>query len=340
MMHRIVLLLAGLALAGAAAAQTLPGVTLRLGGDVDVAQPLEGALHALAGNLSIDARVSGDVSAAAGEVRLAPNASIDGDVALAAGKVKLDGPIQGDVRVAAGHVQIDAPVAGNVSIAAGSLELGPAARIQGRLSFRGGELRRDPAAQVIGGIMHSPARHWSEPEPIGWRFHQGWIWTLGLMALAALIAAALPDASRRMAHELGVRPWITPLLGLVALASIPIAAVLLMLTIIGIPIALLALVGYAGLLLVAYAWVAVVVGAMLLDVVHPQTAARTAWRVAAAVLAMLALAILVRVPVVGGLVKLAALAVGLGMIFAAAFRHAPPASPQPLATPGTTGEQA
>ena len=334
MTHRIALLLACLALAGTAVAETIPGPTIRIGGDVAIAQPLEGSLHALAGTVAIDARVSGDVSAAAGDVHLGSTGAIDGDLSLAAGQVTLDGPIQGDVRVAAGRVEIDGPVAGNVSIAAGSLELGPAARIQGRLSFRGGELRRDPAAQVIGGITHTQPHRWREREHgMGWRFGHGWIWTAGLMLLAGLIAAALPDVSRRMAHELAERPWITPLLGLVALASIPVAAVLLVLTIIGIPIALLALIGYAGLLLVAYAWVAVVVGGMLLDRVNPETAARTAWRVGAAVLAMLALALLVRVPFVGGLVRLVALAAGLGMIFAAAFRPSAPGAEPPPGAP-------
>src|SRR6185437_7840622 len=107
-------------------------------------------------------------------------------------------------------------------------------------------------------------------------------------------------------------PWITPLLGLVALTTVPVAAVLLMITVIGIPLGVLAVIGYAALLLVGYVWVAVVVGGMLLDRVKPETAARTAWRVGAAVLAMLALALLVRVPFVGGLVRLVALAAGLG----------------------------
>jgi len=149
------------------------------------------------------------------------------------------------------------------------------------------------------------------------------------MVLAALIAAALPGASQRMAQELRDRPWITPLLGLVALTTVPVAAVLLMITVIGIPLGVLAVIGYAALLLVGYVWVAVVVGGMLLDRVKPETAARTAWRVGAAVLAMLSMAILGRVPFVGHLVMLVALVVGVGMIVAVAFRHSTPVEAHP-----------
>lgn len=326
MSRRIALLvLSCLALAGSAAAAEAPfDSTIYVGGDVQVSKPVEGPVHALGGNVSIEAPVNGDVWVAGGEVRLASTATVAGDVSAAGGDVTIEGPTRGDLNVAGGDVRIDGPVSGDASIAAGTLELGPGARIQGKLHLTGGDLRRDPAAQVLGGVDYTRHRWHGHERTATERFLHGWIWTLGLVLLAALIAAALPEASRRMAQELEERPWLTALLGLVALVSIPIAAALLIITIIGIPVGLLAIVGYVALILVGYVWVAVVVGGMLLDRVNPQTAARTAWRVGAAVLTMLALAVLVRVPFVGGFVKLAALAVGVGMIVAVVFRHSTP----------------
>jgi hypothetical protein len=140
------------------------------------------------------------------------------------------------------------------------------------------------------------------------------------MLLAALIAGALPGPSARMAQELRERPWMTVLLGVVALTSIPIAAVLIMVTIIGIPIGIVALLGYVALLLVGYVWLSVVLGGLLLERVKPETAALTAWRMGAAVLTMLAIALLARLPFAGGLVRLAVLACGVGMIVAAIAR--------------------
>ena len=328
MTHRIALLLLGLALAGSAAAEdTAADRSIWIGGDVDISQAIEGPVIAAGGNVTVNAPVDGRLRVAGGKVTLGPAAAISGDAAIAGGQITLDGSIKGDLHAAGGEIRINGPVAGNASIAAGTLELGPDARIQGKLTFRGPELRRDPAAQVVGGVEQSPGRWHRHERTMAQRFAHGWIWTSGLMVLAALIAAALPGPSRRLAQELRERPWLTPLLGLVALTSIPIAAVLLMITIIGIPIGLLALIGYAALLLVGYVWLAVVVGGMLLDRVKPETAALTAWRAGAAVLAMLVLAVLVRVPFVGGLVHLTALAVGVGMIVAVVFRHSPPAPP-------------
>lgn len=298
-MGRLALFLSCLLLAGAAAASD---ASLRIGGDVNVTDATSGPLRVLGGQISVDGRV-------------------DGDASLAGGTITVNGPVRDNLRAAGGHVTINAPVGGNVSVAAGTLDLGPEARIAGNLSFHGGELHRDPAAQVAGNLEQSSRGYRHREHGPFWGYMRGWLWTSCLIALAALIAAALPGPSKRMAAELRERPWLTTLLGLVALTSIPVAAVLLMITIIGIPIGLLAIVGYAALLMVGYVWLAVVVGGLLLDRVKPETAALTAWRVGAAMLAMLALALLARLPFVGGLVGFAALVVGVGMIVAAVMRR-------------------
>ena len=315
--------LAALALPAAAASDEIQITdTVRVGGHIVVTQPLEGPLHAAGGNIRIEAPVHGNVRVAGGTVVVAPEAVISESVSIAAGTIKVDGTVNGELSAMGGNVSLNGPVAGDVSVRAGTLNLGPDARIAGKLSFRGGQLNQDPAAQVTGGITQKTGRHWGSRERTpAERFLRGWLWTAGLIVLAALIAAALPGPSQRMARELRARPWITPLLGLIALTVIPVAAVLAMITVIGIPLGLLALFGYAALLLVGYAWLAVVVGGLLLDRINPEAAAQSAWRVGAAMLAMLTLAILARLPFVGGLVMMVALVVGVGMIVAAVMRR-------------------
>lgn len=305
-MGRIVLFLSILAFAGAAAAKD---ASVQLGGNIDISEAVDGSLSALGGKITIDAPVAGDTS-------------------LAGGKITVNAPVTGDLRAAGGHVTINAAIGGDASVAAGTLELGPEANIAGKLSFRGGEMKRDPAAQVTGGIDQRTGVKREHREHRGHElsgYTHGWLWTLGLAVLAALIAAGLPGLSNRMAQELRERPWVTTLVGLIAITSIPVAAVLVMVTIIGIPLGLLALVVYAALLMVGYVWLAVVMGGFLLDRVKPETAALTAWRAGAAVLAILVLALLTRLPFVGGLFVLTALVVGVGMVVAAAMRKTPPA---------------
>ncbi len=306
--------------AGAGAGEASANDLIRIGGDVDVSDATGGSLTAFGGRVAVDAPVAGDLRAAGGQIEVGSGAAIEGSASLAGGHITVQGPIHGNLRAAGGQITIDGPVTGDASIAGGTLSLGPDARIAGKLVFRGGELHQSPAAQVAGGVEHVRRGHHYESTPMN-RFTRGWAWTAALLVLAALIAGALPGPSQRLALELRERPWLTALLGFLALSAIPLAAILLMVTIIGIPIGILALVLYGVLLLVGYVWLAVVLGGLILDRFHAETAALTAWRVGAAMLAMLVMAILGRMPYVGGALKLAALAVGMGMIVGAVMRH-------------------
>lgn len=297
---------AALAVPAAAQDTHVLGKSVYVGADVDITEPVDGNVHAAGAEIKLSAPVSGDAH-------------------LAGGQVRITGAIKGKLRAAGGEVVIDGPIEGDASVAAGSLELGPRARIAGKLVFRGGDLKQDPAAQVVGGIEHRTGgtRHAHDMDPLG-RFARGWLWTVGLMVMAAIIAAALPGPTRRMTSELREHPWSAPLIGFISLTCIPIAAVLIMITIVGIPIGIVALLGYAALLLVGYVWLCVVVGGLLLDRFRADVAGQIAWRVGAAVIAMLVLALLARVPFVGGWVAFAALIVGVGMVVSGIFRKETP----------------
>jgi len=98
-----------------------------------------------------------------------------------------------------------------------------------------------------------------------------------------------------------------------------------MVTIIGIPIGVLAILGYAALLLVGYIATSVVLGGLVLDRVQAEAGRNVGWRALAAVAAMLAIGIVGRVPVLGHFVVFIALLVGGGAIVAAVIhRRAPP----------------
>jgi cytoskeletal protein CcmA (bactofilin family) len=319
-MKRIGLLLACLLLPVAALAQDVQvGEAIRFGSKVEISEAVQGPLVIAAGHVVVNAPVEGNVRLAGGRVDV--TGTVNGDASLAGGTITVTGEVKRNVHAAGGHVLIDGPVGGNVSVAGGKLELGPNARVAGKVKFFGGDMQRDPAAQVVGTVEHVRGGNHYREYTAGERFLRGWVWTMGLVLLAAIIAGALPGPSQRMAQELRERPWMTLLLGFIALTSIPIAAVLIMITIIGIPIGLLGLLGYAVLLLIGYVWLSVVLGGLILERVSPATAAVTAWRVGAAVVTMLAIALLVRVPFAGGFVKLAVLACGVGMIVAVIARR-------------------
>ena len=318
-MKRIGLLLSCLLLPLAGLAEEVQGAeTIRFGSTVAISELVQGPLAIAAGHVVVNAPVEGNARLAGGRVEV--TGPVDGDASLAGGSISVTGAVKGNVRAAGGQILLDGPVGGDVSVAGGKFELGPNARIAGKVKFFGAEMQRDPAAQVVGAVQHVHSSNHHREFTARERFVSSWFWTVGLMLMAAIIAGALPGPSGRMAQELRERPWMTLLLGLIALTSIPVAAVLIMITVIGIPIGIFGLLGYVVLLFTGYVWLSVVLGGLLLERVKPETAARTAWRMGAAAFTMLVIALLVRVPLAGGFVKLAVLACGVGMIVAVIYR--------------------
>jgi len=142
--------------------------------------------------------------------------------------------------------------------------------------------------------------------------------------LAALLLAALPRFHGRVGRTLRQHPALSMLLGVVWLVCAPAALVLLLLTVLGIPLALLGAALYVALLPLAYVSTAIAVGDWALRVWRADTASTWAWRAAAAALVLVLLSQATRVPWLGGAIVAAALAAGLGG-FALQLRAAPQA---------------
>ena len=283
-----------------------------------------GSSNFVGGKVEVDDPVGGDLHAAAGNIRV--TAPVTGNARMAGGNISITGAIGGNLKAAGGRVVIDGPVGGDASIAAGTLRLGPNAVIGGQLRFGGGHLEKDDAAVVVGGIRQRAA---PERDRSFGGAKARWIWTAGLMLLAAILAATLPGPSDRMMATLRAKPWMPPLLGFLAITAVPVAAVLVMITIIGIPIGLLALLAYAALLLIGYVTAAVVIGGLLLGRFKAGAIGLATWRAGAAVSIVLALALVSRIPLLGGVVQFAALVLGVGLVIGLAVRAAEPPAVAP-----------
>ena len=320
-----------------------PGDLMAAGGQVDVSAAVSGdvmiaggevrldaavarTVYAAGGRLQVDGELGRHLRAAGGQVELGPRSSVTGNVTVVGGDVSLRGPIGGSLRVAGGRVLIDSAIAGNVIAAGGRIELGPNARIAGALRWRSArELERHASAQVggpverlelpfPGGDRHRPADRADHRDHAAWAWVAGAWWTAGMMLVAAMVLAAAPGVSARMARTLRERPGLCLLMGFVALVCIPVAIVILLLTVVGVPLALLAMLLYLLLIPLGYVATAIGLGAWGLGRWKSDMAGRIGWRIGAALLALVVLALLGQLPWAGALVALAALLAGLGAI--------------------------
>ncbi len=294
------------------------GDAMVAGGNVRLGAAIKQGVYAAGGRVSINGPVQRNVRVAGGTVEIGPKAKISGNVTIGGGEVRITGAIDGYLQVGGGQVVIDGPVGGNVEVGSGAIELGPNARINGKLRYAShDEMKRDPAALVQGGIERfSPPDDWLVRSGVHERAGRGagWIWSIGLMVIAAILVAALPDVYTAVRASVRERWALSLLIGFIALVCIPVAALISMFTVIGVPLALATLALYLALLLIGYVTTGISVGTLVLSRLQSARASRTGWRVAAAVLGMLAISLLGRVPWVGTLVVFAAMLLGMGAL--------------------------
>lgn len=294
------------------------GDAVLTGGEVRVDGRVGESLYLMGGKLSVNGAVGRNARLGGGQVDLGVPAEVAGNLSVAGGEVNLKGRVNGYLQVAGGKVLLDGIVGGDVEARTGELTLGPNARITGKLRYASrNDMRRDPAAQVQGPVERVPVEGgWPVPEDMerGMGRSGSWIWTLGLLVLAGVLVMALPGFSGRLAETLRTRFPVSLLLGFVLLVCLPVAAVLMMITLIGVPLGLLTMVLYPALLLLGYVCSGVALGDWLGKRFRLPLSQGSLGRVAAAVLGVLVIGLLARVPWLGGLVMAVALLAGLGAL--------------------------
>jgi len=314
-----------LALAGApglAAAETRAGSTVTIGPN----QTVDG-LDVMAATVVVHGTVDGDLSGVAADVRISETGVVTGDVNVAAASLEIDGEVRGsvsagvatftlgdgasiggDVDLGAADATFAGRVAGDVTVGADTLVLADTAVLDGGLRYDG-DLTRANGASVAGGVVRDESLGGNQfefsPIPDGAGAVYG---LLANFVLGAVLLVAFPGTSRAIASTVTDEPVRAGVVGLVGLVAIPIALVLVALTIVGIPLSIMAAFafGFVAWAAVVYGWYAVGVWAL------SRTDAESDW-IALGVGLVVATAIGF-VPILGGVATFVVLLLGLGAL--------------------------
>jgi cytoskeletal protein CcmA (bactofilin family) len=289
------------------------------GGTVDVRGEVSEDLYAAGGDVRIEAAVRGNARVAGGTVFLERSADISGNATLAGGNVEQRGRIGGDLQAFGGRVRLDGEVGGDVEVASEDIRIGPAARIAGRLTYRSPNPPVVAADAVIAGGMEKRHGEWRgvNPESGFGRVAAGifrTLWFTGVLLIGALLVALFPHFTREAAANVRSDTLASVGLGIALLVAVPVVALMLFITIIGIPLGFAALLGYGLLLMLGYLTAALAVGDLALARTRPADAASIGWRILFLLLALIALALVRLVPWVGDIVVFLLFLAGLGAI--------------------------
>ncbi|HKI55792.1 MAG TPA: polymer-forming cytoskeletal protein [Trueperaceae bacterium] len=259
--------------------------------------------------------VRGDLNAVGASVIIAPGATLDGQLVAVGGSTVVDGMVTGDVRAYGGSLRLGdrAAIAGDLTTDYAAFERAPAAVVSGRLTEGShGPVRFDlpsyvhgPVGAVVrGAVPRSPAAL------VGRALVVGLLAAL-MMTLIPRRVARVRDAVVQHPVRMGIDGMLTGIVATVLLA-------VLVVTLIGIPLAVLG--GVLLYLSVLFGWVAFgdAVGEYLSGAFQQEWGPVLRMGIGAFALA-LAAAILEVVPVLGGLAMLALSSVALGAVRATRY---------------------
>ena len=315
--------------------QPVKGDAALAGGSIDVRAPVGDDLRVAAGSATIESTVGGELFASAGSITLTSTARVAHAASLFGGGVTIDGTIDGPLKVYAQKIVLNGEVKGDAHLAGEQIELGPKAKIGGALSYASAAGLKQASGASIGGAIarevrsadrdghRSGDRNGHDDRDGDWHMQMqmqgtGPGWVGGVLAFVALLAFStvfvlvFPVFAARAPDTLKKSPWLALALGFAALLAVPLLAVLLFITLLGIPLGIAVMALYPALLMTGFV-VGVLFIARLVQAAlgkgAPDSFAKTIGYFALALLLVLLVAM---IPFIGALVSAVVMLLGLG----------------------------
>ena len=316
------------------------GDVMLAGGDINVTDTVGQDLYAAGGGIALSGQVAGNARIAGGQVTVSRRGGVAGKATIAAASVQMAGRVGRYLVVYAESVRIEGEVGGDLRIVARSVAIGPEAKIGGKLIYRSPRLATiSPTAVIAGGATHVEM-DWPSGKVDSIARAATWVslilLVLSLLLVGASMILAFPAFSANAAQTMRSDPWKSLGLGFSLLLCVPVAAILFMLTVIGIPLGMALLLFYPAMLLLGYVTGALFVGDRVAAWLAKRRglALHPGWRYAALAVSLFALLIVYKIPYVGCVVEFLVLLFGLGAFWICAYRSyvrkGPPQEPARL----------
>jgi len=188
-----------------------------------------------------------------------PHETVVDNAVAVMGPLTVDGTVDGNAVSVMGLNTVNGTVYGNAVAVLSDLKLGPNAHISGNAVSVGGQVIKDPTAVVDGNIVPvniggisvtgdgTASSFWKHglrlgrPLAIGPHLHLLWYANLCFAAFYLILVLLFPSGITKCGNTLARRPGTTLLSCFLAMLGLPVLAILLIVTVIGIPVALIVL---------------------------------------------------------------------------------------------------
>ena len=291
---------------------TVKGDVICFARNVEVNGKVEGNIYNFAQNLRIEGEAARSVTAFAHTVELPANGRVGADLLAFAEEANLDGSVARDAVTFSENTSVRGKIGRDFSSHSDRITLAAPAQVSGDFTAR---VRKAERVQIGEGVVISgktdvqvKARRSRYARP-GFYIWQA-VTLVGAWLVGMLLAALFPAAFAFTPKSGSEFAWRTAV-GFLVLLVTPIAALLLAITLVGLPLGLIAL----GLWMLILYFAKIFVAATLAQQVF-KPAGTTAKAMAVPLLASLLIVwIAVNLPYVGGIISFIVMLVGAGIVF-------------------------
>lgn len=328
--------------------QPVAGDATLAGGSVTVRAAIGDDLRALGGDITIDSTVGGELYASGGNITLGNAAAVADAVTLYGGNINVEGKISGPLKVYAQRVILNGEVSKDVELNAEEIELGPRAKLGAALRYPINAQFKTAEGVVIGGAVtrgeamngRRDTHHDREWHGQAMGGSAGWTGTLAgtaasfvvLLAAAALFLLVFTGFSRRASSQVMPTPWPALAAGLAVLLGTPMLAMLLIVTLIGIPLGIVLMMLFPLMLLMGWIVGVFAITQRVQRAIQKETpSGSSAAMIGFFALTLLLVLLIGSLPFIGFLILLTVLLLGTGACALELYRqfrpkHSPPDS--------------
>lgn len=284
------------------------GDVICAGQSVTVDGRVNGNVRVVGQTVNIGAQVEHNASLAAQDFSLQSNARIGSDLGVAGQTVTLDGIVGRDLRGASNTLALNNAVGRDVDAHVQKLELGSAAKLGGNLTYTSPRvLQKSSGASIAGTVTY----HKTQPSHPGHRIAHLWVIRslyvdTALLVFSMVLVALLPQLFGRLNKTASAKPWQPLLTGFAAMFLAPVLIIGLILTLVGAPLAVFVCMAWTLLLFLSAPVSAFYIGKLIL---RQEKRAPLIMLLGSVVLGLVCL-----VPILGGIVTLAAMWFGSGAL--------------------------
>ena len=276
---------------------TVNGSIIAAGQTININGEVSHAVRIIGETLNIGGTIGRDLLVAGREFSMTSTSEIGGDLLLGADTARIDGLIKGDI-----------------NSGVNSLTVASTANIQGKLNYISKkEANIQSGAQIRGTITHKLP----DVPDVKKRLGAGRLWWIVIGFLMAFVLGIIvvllaPRRVKAVTESIRTHPWASLGWGAVILISTPIVALIVCITVIGLPLGLIALVLYAIAIYLTQLFVGLLIGQLIIGAFR--RVETKAALVGALALGLAILRLLKLIPFVGFFFVLATVLFGLGAI--------------------------